>query len=145
MNNKFPRGLEIVASAIIENNKGQILLAQAPNWNNKWTLPGGHIDPGEKISEAVVREVKEEVGLEVEFVDVVAWGELIDSKDFHRPAHFIYFDGYCQVINEEVKLDNVEIKKYKWVTPEEALKLDLADSFPDTIQKFIEYKKNGHN
>jgi nucleoside triphosphatase len=142
MIDKFPRGVELVASAIIENDKGQILLAQAPNWNNKWTMPGGHIDPGETISQAVIREVKEEVGLNVKFIDVIVWGELINSKDFHRQAHFIYFDGYCKVTDEEVDLDNVEIKEYKWLSPEEALKLDLADSFPDTIQKFIEYKKN---
>jgi nucleoside triphosphatase len=142
MKDKFPRGVEIVGSAIIENSKSQILLTQSPKWNNKWTMPGGHIDPGERVSEGITREVEEEVGLKVKFVDVIAWGELIDSKDFHRPAHFIYFDVYYKLASDEVKLDNIELKAYKWLTPEEALKLDLAESYSDTIQKFIEYKKN---
>lgn len=143
-NDKFPRGVEVVGSAIIENGAGQILLTQSPKWSNKWTMPGGHIDPGEKVSEGITREVEEEVGLKVKFVDVVAWGELIDSKDFHRPAHFIYFDVYYKLASSEVKLDNVEIKSYKWLTPEEALKLDLAESYEETIKKFIEYKKYGN-
>ena len=141
MNDKFPRGVEVVGSAIIENRQGKILLTQSPKWSNKWTMPGGHIDPGEKVSEGITREVEEEVGLKVEFIDVIAWGELIDSKDFHRPAHFIYFDVYYKLASEEVKLDNVELKAYRWLTPNEALKLDLAESYSDTIQKFIEYKK----
>ncbi|HUW21787.1 MAG TPA: NUDIX domain-containing protein [Candidatus Bathyarchaeia archaeon] len=142
MKNKFPRSVEVVGSAIIENEEGQILLTQSPKWSNKWTMPGGHIDPGEKVSEGITREVEEEVGLKVKFIDVIVWGELIDSKDFHRPAHFIYFDVYYRLAGEKVKLDGVEIKAYKWLTPKEALSLNLAESYSDTIQKFIEYKKN---
>lgn len=141
MNDKYPRGVEVVGSAIIENKQGQILLTQSPKWSNKWTMPGGHIDPGEKVSEGITREVEEEVGLKVKFVDVIAWGELIDSKDFHRPAHFIYFDVYYVLVSDKVRLDKIEIKAYKWLSPEEALKLDLGESYSDTIQKFIEYKK----
>lgn len=142
MKNKFPTGVEVVGSAIIENEEGQILLTQSPKWNNKWSMPGGHIDPGEKVSEGITREVEEEVGLKAKFVDVIAWGELIDSKDFHRPAHFIYFDVYYKSASEKVKLDGAELKAYKWLAPEEALNLDLAESYSATIQKFIEYKKN---
>lgn len=139
---KFPRGVEVVGSAIIENEKGQILLTQSPKWSNKWTMPGGHIDPGEKVSEGITREVEEEVGLRVKFIDVIAWGELIGSKDFHRPAHFIYFDVYYKLVSDLIKLDGAEIKAYKWATPSEALRLDLAESYTETIQEFIEYKKN---
>lgn len=145
MRNKFPKGVEVVGSAIIENKKGQILLTQSPKWSNKWTMPGGHIDPGEKVSEGITREVEEEVGLKVEFIDVFAWGELIDSKDFHRPAHFIYFDVYYKLASDFVKLDDVEIKAFKWLMPEEALKLDLAESYSDTIQNFIKYKDKSSN
>ena len=42
-NQKFPKGVEIVGSAIIENDQGEILLVRAPKWHNKWTMPGGHI------------------------------------------------------------------------------------------------------
>ncbi len=141
MQDIFSRGVEVVGSAIIEDGNGSILLTQSPKWNNKWTMPGGHIDPGERVADAIEREVEEEVGLEVDFVDVIAWGELINSKDFHRPAHFIYFDVYFKLLSDEVKPDNNEITAYKWLTPENALKIDLAESYKETILKFIEYKK----
>jgi len=140
-NSKYPRGVELASGAIIENDKGEILLVLSPKWNNKWNFPGGHIEPGETIAESIVRESEEETNLKLKVISVIAWGELICSKDFHRPAHFIYFDVYCKIISGELKLDNTELTAFKWVSPQEALKLDLAESFPESIQKFIEYKR----
>lgn len=140
-NNKFPRGVEFVGSAIIENKKGEVLLVKSPKWSNKWTMPGGHIEPGEKIEDALLREAEEEVGLKLKSQGIVAYGELINSKDFHRPAHFIYFDIFCQTDNENIKLDNEELFEYLWVTPEKALMMDLAESYEQTIIDYLEYKK----
>jgi len=138
----FPRGVEIVGGVVIENPEGKIFMAKAHRWANKWTLPGGHIEVGEKIEEAAMREVREEVGLDnLESLGIFHFGELINSKDFHRPAHFIYFDTYCKTNSSEVKLDNDELDEYGWFFPEEALKLDLAESFDKTINAFINFKK----
>lgn len=139
--NKFPRGVEIVGSAIIENKKGEILLVRSPKWSNKWTMPGGHIEPGEKIEEALLREVEEEVGLKLKSQGIVAHGELIDSKDFHRPAHFIYFDILCKTNNENIKLDKKELFEYVWVKPKKALIMDLAESYEQTIKDYLKFKK----
>ncbi|MFH0937228.1 MAG: NUDIX domain-containing protein [Candidatus Daviesbacteria bacterium] len=136
----YPRGVEVVCSAIIENSEGKILLTQSPKWNNKWVLPGGHIEPGETILQATSREVGEETGLELKSIATITSGDLISSKDFHRPAHFIYFDVYCKQTGGKLQLDDKELTAFKWVTPKEALTLDLAESYPETIQKFIDYK-----
>lgn len=138
---KFPKGVEVVGSAIIENNKGEILLVRSPKWSNKWTMPGGHIELGETISEALEREAEEETGLKLKPIKIIAFGELINSKDFHRSAHFIYFDLLCKAKTENVKIDNKEVKDFKWVTPKNALKMDLAESYDKTIKDYIEYKK----
>ncbi len=141
-NLQFPRGIELVGSAIIENDTGEILITQSPKWNNKWIMPGGHIEPGELILDAQVREAEEETGLNLKPIAVVAWGELINSKDFHRPAHFVYFDIHSKVIGGELKLDGTELTAYKWLKPEDALKMDLAESYDITVKKFIEYKNS---
>lgn len=140
-NNKFPRGVEAVGSAIIENKKGEILLVKSPKWRNKWTMPGGHIEPGERIEDVLLREVEEEVGLKLKSEGIVTYGELIDSKDFHRPAHFIYFDILCKTDSENIKLDDEELFEYVWVTPEKALTMDLAESYEQTVKDYLEYKK----
>lgn len=63
---KFSRGVEVVGSAIIENPEGKILLVRSPKWHDKWTMPGGHIEPGETIEKALLREAEEEIGLSLE-------------------------------------------------------------------------------
>lgn len=112
---KFPRGVEVVGSAIIENEREEILLVKSPKWNNKWTMPGGHIEPGESIEKALLREAEEEIGLKMKSKGIISFGELIGSKDFHRPAHFIYFDIFCKINSANVKLDMEELFEYIWV------------------------------
>ena len=137
---EYPKGIEVIGSAIIENEKGEILLAKSPKWSNKWTMPGGHINPGETVFDATVREAHEETGLKLKALKIIGFGELIGSKDFHRGAHFIYFDVYCRLESNNLKLDNFELTQYKWVKPENALKLDLAETYDKTIKEFIKYK-----
>jgi len=140
--NRTNQKIEQVCGVIIENLEGKILLARSPKWNNKWTLPGGHLDDGETVQEAAVREGQEETGLRLAPVALIAQGELIDSKDFYRPAHFQYHDWYCTTNDTNVTLEKRELTEYRWIDPQDALKLDLAESFADTIKKFIEYKNN---
>ncbi len=136
---KFTRGVEVVSSAFIENTEGKILVTKSPKWHGKWTIPGGHIDPGETIIDAAIRETKEETGLIVKAIDIVAWGELINPPDFHRPAHLIYFDVYCKLIGGELKLDERELTNFKWVKPKDALKLDLGSGYPKVFNQLINY------
>ncbi|MBI3115582.1 MAG: NUDIX domain-containing protein [Candidatus Kerfeldbacteria bacterium] len=136
----FPRGVEVVGSAVIEDDKGRILLARSPQWSNKWVLPGGHIEPGETIMAALVREAEEETGLKLKPVAVIAWGELLGSKDFERPAHFIYFDIYAKVAGGMLELDGEELTESQWVTPEKAKTFALAESYAETIDAFIRYR-----
>jgi 8-oxo-dGTP diphosphatase len=105
-----------------------------------WGLPGGHIEPGETIGKALLREVEEEAGLLLKSEGVIAYGELIDSQDFDRSAHFIYFDILCKTKGSDIKLDNKELTEYKWVTPIEALKIDLAESYDKTIQNYMKFR-----
>jgi ADP-ribose pyrophosphatase YjhB (NUDIX family) len=61
-----PKANSIVpaASAVIVNDEGKFLLQQRSD-NSLWALPGGALEIGESISETIVREVKEETGLDV--------------------------------------------------------------------------------
>lgn len=137
----FPRGIEVVSSALIRNKEGKVLLTKSPKWSNKWTLPGGHIEPGESIVEAAKREAEEETGLKLNPVKILTFGELINSKDYHRPAHFIYFDCIFDFVGGELKLQDSELSEYTWVTPQEALKFDLAEGYLETLQEYLDFLK----
>jgi ADP-ribose pyrophosphatase YjhB (NUDIX family) len=55
---------------VVTNDAGEILLQRRSD-NDLWALPGGTMDLGERIAETVVREVREETGLEVEVTGIV--------------------------------------------------------------------------
>jgi nucleoside triphosphatase len=125
MKQKFP---EPTVGALIINSQGKLLLAKSPKWFNKYTIPGGHVEVGENLKMALIREVKEEVGLDIEVKSFLSWQEAIYSKEFYKPKHFIFFDFYCTTKSGVVKVDGREVTDHMWVEPEEAL-MQNVDSF----------------
>jgi 8-oxo-dGTP pyrophosphatase MutT (NUDIX family) len=57
-------------NVVLENDAGEILMIQRSD-NGNWALPGGAIDLGESMSQAAVRETKEETGIDCEILDVI--------------------------------------------------------------------------
>jgi nucleoside triphosphatase len=129
---------EPTVGALIVNKEGKILLAKSHKWFDKYTLPGGHIELGETIEEAIKREVKEEVGLDVEVVEFLTMQEAIYAAEFYKKRHFIFFDFLCRVEDQQVKLDHDEIQDYIWEYPGAAFNRNL-DSFTwKTVAKYLQ-------
>ena len=133
---KYP---EPTVGALIFNKEGKLLLMKSPKWFDKFVIPGGHVELGEKIEDAVKREVKEEVGLDVfdtEFIHVV---QFIFDKDFHEKRHFIGFQYACKTDSTKIKT-NSEVSSYVWVSLDESLKLPLVHYVKETIMKYMKKK-----
>lgn len=130
---------EPVTGALILNENEEIFLMKSPKWDNQWLVPGGHVEKGEKIEECVKREVKEEVGLEVDEIEFITVLEGMPEK-FERDTHFIFLNYSCRAENQEVELDQQEAVEHVWIDPEEALEsdLDINTSTRDFIQDFLE-------
>ncbi|PTA49019.1 NUDIX hydrolase [Shewanella morhuae] len=62
----FNDTFRLSSHAVITNQQGQVLLLKANYGNFAWGLPGGALEPGETIHEALVRECQEELGLSVQ-------------------------------------------------------------------------------
>jgi 8-oxo-dGTP diphosphatase len=81
---------EIIARAVIRRD-GQLLLARQRT--KSWSfLPGGHVEPGERVEVALVREIAEELGAEakiVGFVGVIEHGSIEDDATHHE-LNFVF-------------------------------------------------------
>ncbi|WP_419241184.1 NUDIX domain-containing protein [Cardinium endosymbiont of Nabis limbatus] len=79
--------LRVTARAIIVKNR-QLLLVS--NDYKTWHTPGGHLEPGEVLPDCIVREVKEETGLDVKPKQIVYVAEFFDKK-YNAHKVEIYF------------------------------------------------------
>ncbi len=61
-----------VAAVVVEDNRVVLVRRGRPPAYGEWSLPGGAVELGETLEAAVVREVEEEIGLQVEVVELVA-------------------------------------------------------------------------
>jgi len=69
-----------VAAAVIEADRILLVAHQFPNNPRAWLLPGGGVESGETLTEATVREVYEETGLEAEIERLLFWREFFDWR-----------------------------------------------------------------
>lgn len=116
----------VTVGAAIFNSENNVLLIKTHKWKNKYGLPGGKIEVGERSEEALKREVKEETNLEVEKIRFVLYQDVILSEEFYKPKHFIFLNYSCFTQNtpQSVVL-NEEAEAFTWVSLEDALNMDL--------------------
>lgn len=123
--------------ALIVNSNGEILLVKSYKWGSKYTVPGGHIELGERSEVAVRREVKEEVGLEVEPVRILLVQEAIFPADCIKHEHYIFLDYLCRATSPTVKLDGKEIQEYVWTNPNDVLRLELELFTRNLVEEYL--------
>jgi nucleoside triphosphatase len=128
---------EATVGALIVNEKEEILLVRSYKWGTKYTVPGGHIELGELSETAVKREIKEEVGLDVEPVKLLLLQEAIYPANYIKHEHYIFLDYLCRTNSSAVELDGKEIQEYIWATLGDALHLDLESFTRNLVEAYL--------
>jgi nucleoside triphosphatase len=129
---------EPTAGALIFNQHNRVLLVLSERWGGRYAVPGGHIELGERIEETVLREVKEETGLDVYDLKFIMMQECVYDKEFYRKMHFIFFDYSCKTdADENDVILNHEAQAYSWVTLDAALDMPLDPYTRRLIEKVI--------
>ena len=134
---------EPTVSAVILNNSNQILLCKSAKWNDQYVIPGGHIEYGERMEDALVREVREETGLDIYDIRLLSIQECINSKSFQEEKHFISFDYLCRTNETKVTLNN-EADSFVWADVENVLKYDLGGYVRNLFEEFLQGNSSTH-
>ncbi|KAF7140012.1 hypothetical protein RHSIM_Rhsim06G0177000 [Rhododendron simsii] len=102
--------------AFVMNDKGEVLVVQENGGKFKgtgvWKLPTGVVDEGEDISVAAIREVKEEAGVETEFVEVLAFRQ--SHKSFFGKSD-LFFVCMLRALSFNIQKQDPEIADAKWM------------------------------
>ncbi len=132
---------EPTVGALIFDQQSRILLLKCKKHKNRYVIPGGHVEIGEKMHDAVRREVKEETGLNIYDVEILAIQDSIFNKFYHKRKHFIYIDFSCKTDSGDVKI-NEESEEFIWITPQESLSLPLDPYTERLIQEYLKGNKS---
>jgi mutator protein MutT len=119
------RGPLFVVAAVIRNSKGQILLARRPRHQpiagGLLEFPGGKVESGENPKSALVREIKEELGISIEIARTRGRDGLLGISSYVYDEHglHIVLAAYHADVSpsEERKIQLSGIEEVKWVFP----------------------------
>jgi mutator protein MutT len=98
MRRDYPQRPIVGVAAVVIENGGVVLVrrGRAPAYG-EWSLPGGAVELGESLEEAIVREVEEETGLKVEVVELVAVLDRIFWDGARQiQFHYVLMDFLCR-------------------------------------------------
>ncbi|WP_431728093.1 NUDIX hydrolase [Verrucosispora sp. TAA-831] len=126
-----PKANSVVPSVVaaVRNQRGELLMIHRTD-NNLWALPGGGHDVGESISDTVVREVREETGIEVEVMSLVGI--------YTNPRHVMAYDD--GEVRQQFSIcftarpvggqlaTSTESRDVRWVNPADLGQLDIHPS-----------------
>ena len=97
--------------------EGKVLLARRARSPAKgfYSLPGGRVEFGESLHQALKREVDEETGLDIEIVALAGWREVLPAAA--GAGHYLIMSFAARWVAREPAL-NDELDDYRWIAPE---------------------------
>ena len=136
---KYPRRPYVAVSAAIVRDGKVLLVRRARNpARNLYTLPGGAVEIGETLTEAVVREVREETALTVEPVALAGHREVIvRDAEGRAERHFVILCYAARWRSGEVVL-NDELDDARWLAPAELTGLRTTDGLAEIVAAAID-------
>lgn len=124
--------IRVVAAIIIHEDKVFATQRGYGEFKGGWEFPGGKIEEGETPQEALVREIKEELNVEIEI------GELLDVVEYDYPNFHLSMDCFiCKIKSGELVLNEHEAAK--WLTKET---LDSVEWLPADLGLIEKLRKN---
>lgn len=127
-----------VTAVIIRDDKFLLIEEKIKSENNElfWLYPGGGVEKGETLEEAVIREVKEETNLEAKIISPIIFREVVIKEQNFHTLNFYYL---VEALTDDLKLEE-KANNHGWFTAEEASKLKMTP-FNKEVIRFAEEKK----
>ena len=131
----FPYRVGVIG--VVLDRDGRFLVVQMVQYKkNEWRFPGGGVDEGEALQDALLRELREELGTdrfevlkESEFINQYDWDERAVKARFEKDGRMFRGQRQHQFLvrytgtDEDIHLDPQELKQIRWVAREELPKL----------------------
>mgnify|MGYP000970298299 CR=1 FL=1 len=121
----------VTAAAMVRD--GKVLIAQREAGSHmelRWEFPGGKLEPGETPEECIVREIKEELDIEIEVIDIYKV-----VKFEYKEKDILLLCYLCNIVKGEGK--PLECEDFKWVTRDELLSFNYVPADLPIVEKLM--------
>jgi ADP-ribose pyrophosphatase YjhB (NUDIX family) len=127
MSRRYPaRPLLGVGALIFDDNRVLLVERGRPPLAGEWSLPGGVVETGERLEDAIVREVWEETGLTVEAASIATVFERIMLDEAEGcEYHYVLIDFYCTVLTGDLRPGD-DSRRVAWFEIDSLAKLRLT-------------------
>lgn len=125
----------VTAAAMLKN--GKVLIAQRERGSHMeflWEFPGGKLEPDETPEECIIREIKEELDMDIEVLDIY---KVVKFK--YEEKDILLLCYLCKVIKGEGK--TIECNDFRWVRREELADFDFVPADLSIVEKLIKDEK----
>lgn len=127
-------GPVLAVGAVAFDDAGRVCLIRRgrPPMAGRWSLPGGRVEHGERLEEALRRELREETGLEVEVHELVEAVEILDGD-----RHYVVLDFRCLVVGGALRAGDDAVDAIM-VAPERLADHGVTDAVARVVRRALE-------
>lgn len=100
----------------------------------RWSIPGGTVELGETLEEALVREMREETGVEVEPLEVLTVFDRIEREGASVSFHYVIVDYRCRLLSGAARAGS-DALELRWVRPREIGGLGLTSKAREVVEE----------
>ncbi len=137
---EYPAHPLVGVGALIHDGRGRVLLVKRrfePN-KGRWSLPGGLLETGETLLEAGKREVREELGVEMEIEGLFQVSEEMVRDDEGRARfHYVLVDFLASLPRGAKITLNSEAESFAWFKTEEVERLGTSENTKRIVEKYL--------
>jgi ADP-ribose pyrophosphatase len=129
----------LVGVGTVTIKEGKILLVRRAfdPGAGKWSIPGGLVEVGEKLSEAAARETEEETGVKVQTLELINVFDMIDRDEHGKVKyHYVLVDFLAKPVGGEERT-SCEVTDLKWLTFEQAKTMDLTRTARKALEELF--------
>ncbi|MCX6335445.1 MAG: (deoxy)nucleoside triphosphate pyrophosphohydrolase [Bacteroidia bacterium] len=122
-----------VACAIIRNEDNEILVVQRGEKTDhplKWEFPGGKVEKGEPEEECIIREIKEELS-----IDIILFSRMADIEYDYGKKQIVLIPFICDTL-EDLPLMTEHVA-FRWLTPSDLKKMDFSEADIIVADKYL--------
>lgn len=129
----------VVVSAVIVNDKNEFLLTKRvddDDFNDKWQFPGGGLEFSEDPEQALKREIKEELSVDLKIIRLIPKV----YSEVYGDCHLIFLFYLGKIEDNQKIILNEEASDYGWFSYQELIKLPLLSKVRDVCHLVLDNK-----